>query len=50
MPTTVDRLITHLGLTPGRVVDTDALAAAVDAANDTVAALRTDLPDRKSVV
>lgn len=44
MPTTVDRLTTHLGLTPGRAVDTDAMTAAVEAANDVVAALRVDLP------
>lgn len=44
MPTTVDRLTTHLGLTPPRPVDTAALQAAVDAANDVVAALRVDLP------
>jgi hypothetical protein len=44
MPTSVDRLKTHLGLTPGRPVDDAALADAVDAANDLIAQLRADLP------
>ena len=44
MPTTVDRVRTHLGLTPARPVDDDALTAAVAAANAWVAAVRTDLP------
>lgn len=44
MPTTVDRLATHLGQTPGRPADVAAMTDAVDAANDLVAALRTDLP------
>lgn len=44
MPTSVDRLTTHLGLTPGRPVDTAAMSDAVDAANDIVATLRSDLP------
>jgi hypothetical protein len=43
MPTTVDRLKTHLGLSGARQVDEDAMQDAVDAANDLVAALRTDL-------
>jgi hypothetical protein len=44
MPTTVDRLKTHLGVSGSRPVDEDAMADAVDAANDIVAALRADLP------
>lgn len=44
MPTTVDRLTTHLGLTPGRPVDVAAMGDAVEAANDLVTALRADLP------
>jgi hypothetical protein len=44
MPTTVDRLQVHLGLTGSRPVDVAAMEAAVDAANGIVAALRADLP------
>lgn len=44
MPTTVDRLKTHLGYTGARPVDDEAMTDAVDAANDMVAALRADLP------
>jgi hypothetical protein len=36
---------THLGLSPARPVDTDALQAAVDAANSVVWAWRPDLDD-----
>jgi hypothetical protein len=44
MPTTVDRLKIHLGITPARPVDDEALADAVAAANDLVVTLRPDLP------
>jgi hypothetical protein len=44
MPTTVERLLTHLGIAPGRPVDQAALQDAADSANDLVAQLRTDLP------
>ena len=43
MPTTVQRLKIHLGLTPARPVDDEALQDAVDAANDIVSTLRPDL-------
>lgn len=43
MPTTVERVKTHLGIGTARPVDDDALAFAVAAANDVVAALRPDL-------
>lgn len=43
MPTTVERVKTHLGIATARPVDDDALAFAVEAANDLVAALRPDL-------
>jgi hypothetical protein len=43
MPTTVGAVRAHLGLTPARPVDDLALANAVAAANDLVAALRPDL-------
>jgi hypothetical protein len=46
MPTSVDRVKTFLGLTPARPVDDQAIADAVDAANDLVATLRPDLPPR----
>lgn len=44
MPTSVDRVKVHLGISPARPVDDQALADAVDAANDIVVTLRTDLP------
>jgi hypothetical protein len=44
MPATVEGLKIHLGLTGARPVDDDALLAAVNAANDWVAAVRPDLP------
>lgn len=44
MPTTVDRLKTHLGLRGARPEDADAMQDAVDAANDWVSQLRPDLP------
>jgi hypothetical protein len=44
MPTTVDRLLEYLGITTGRPGDTNAMQAAVDAANAMVAAYRSDLP------
>lgn len=43
MPTSVDRVKTHLGIGVSRPVDEDALADAVNAANDLVSALRPDL-------
>lgn len=43
MPTTVERLRTHLGLSGARPVDDDALTFAVESANDWVAAIRPDL-------
>lgn len=43
MPTTVALVQQHLGLSPARPVDDDALAAAVAAANDMVAAYRPGL-------
>jgi predicted TIM-barrel fold metal-dependent hydrolase len=45
MPTTIDLVKTHLGLAPARPVDDAALTDAVAAANDAVAAWRTDLDD-----
>jgi hypothetical protein len=45
MPATVDAVRTHLGLSPARPVDDDALTAAVAGSNGTVASLRKDLPD-----
>ena len=44
MPTTVEAVRAFLGMSGARPVDDDALAAAVAAANDIVAAFRTDLP------
>lgn len=44
MPTSVEAVKTHLGMTGGRPVDDDALETAVTAANGLVAALRPDLP------
>jgi hypothetical protein len=43
MPTTVELVRVHLGLSPARPVDDLALDQAVAAANDAVYALRTDL-------
>jgi hypothetical protein len=43
MPTSVDRVKIHLGITGTRPVDDEALTYAVDAANGLVMALRTDL-------
>jgi hypothetical protein len=46
MPATVDSVRKHLGLSPARPADDDALAMAVAAANDAIATWRTDLaPD-----
>jgi len=44
MPTSLDRVKVHLGISGARPVDDEALSYAVDAANGIVAALRTDLP------
>jgi hypothetical protein len=44
MPTSVDRLQTHLGLRGARPEDEDAMLYAVDASNDWVSTLRPDLP------
>ena len=44
MPTSVEAVKTHLGITGARPVDDDAIQAAVVAANGLVAALRPDLP------
>jgi hypothetical protein len=43
MPATVESVQVHLGLSPARPVDTEALQQAVTAANDMVATLRPDL-------
>lgn len=44
MATTVERLVTHLGISGARPVDAAAMSDAVNAANDIVASLRLDLP------